>query len=255
MEEQKGCCRGTRIVGLIVVLLVGGVGYLGVTKVMQRRAVTRAEAQLKKGFGALAAESIDRYRSHLVKSADGCKTLALAYSAARKLERLEWAGEACLDNGIETLEVYEGLASAEDSLGRDADAIQIMNAAVQKFPKSPDPLVNLARLFRKNKDDNRAALALMKAVEVSGDNHQLELEAIQFFSSTNRWPEAKQMADRLKAVQTDNPEVKLFIAEALSKGGDKEGAKAQVAQAETMLAKATPEQKAALKKKYADVYR
>lgn len=255
MEEQKSGCCGKRLIGLVVILLVIAGGCFAWGKIQQKRALTRAEAQLKKGFGTLAAETLDRYRHHLVKSADHCKELVTAYSAARRVDRLEWASEACIDNGIETLETYEGLASAADQLGRDGDAIQVLNAAAQKFPKSPDPWVNMAKIFQKNKDTARAGAALMKGIEVAGNDHQLELQGLEFFAGLNQWTEAKQLADRLKTVQTDNPEVKLLVASALNKGGDKAGAKAEVDQAETLLAKATPEQKAALKKKYPDAYK
>lgn len=255
MEEQKSGCCTSRLIGFVVFILVVGVGYLAYGKIQQRRAITHAEAQLKKGFGALAAETVDRYRHHLVKSADHCKTLVTAYSAARRVDRLEWASEACLDNGVETIEVYEALASAADLAGRDGDAIQILNAAAGKFPKSPEPLVNMAKVFQKNKDVAHAGQALLKAIEVAGTDHELELQGLQFFSSLNQWTEAKQLADRLKGVKTDNPEVKLMIAEVLAKSGDKEGAKAQAAQADQMMAKATPEQKAALKKKYPDAFK
>lgn len=253
MEEQKSGCCARRLIGLVVVILVIGVGCLAYGKIQQRRAITHAEAQLKKGFGALAAETVDRYRHHLVKSADHCKTLLTAYSAARRVDRLEWASEACLDNNVQTIEVYEGLASAEDQLGRDGDAIQVLNAAAEKFPKSPDPWVNMAKVFQKNKDMAHAGAALMKGIELAGSDHQLELQGLQFFASENRWNEAKQLADRLKAVQTDNPQVKLLIARALLKGGDKAGSKDQAAMAKEMMAKIPAEQQEALKKAFADV--
>lgn len=252
--DRAESANSMKLAGIFVVVLVGVVATLTYSVTAQRRAVIRAQQEVKKGFGMLAAETVDPYREKLVKSEEGCKAAVMAYAAGRRVDRLEWAGEACIEHGIETMEVYEGLASAADLSGRDNDAIQVLSVAAQKFPKSAEPYFNMAKVYQKNKDENHAVAALLKTVELSGENHQLQLDTLQYLASVNRWTEAKQVADRLKLIDTDNPEVRLLLARTYLKAGDKVAAQEQVARGKELMGKRPADQQSNLKKIYSDVF-
>lgn len=214
--------------------------------------LTEAEAEIKKGFTALAAETIDPVRDALTSSARGCRALVDAYYGARRPDRLEWASQACITAGVETPEIYLGLAAARELTDRDNEALQLLQTAARKFDKSPDPLYRIAQILRRNKKDSDAADVLLKASERAPENNQLVMEAMEQLAIANRWNEARRMADKIKSVETDSPEIKLLIARALLKGGDPDGARAVVAQARTLMSK-RPEIKAALEQVYGDV--
>jgi hypothetical protein len=214
--------------------------------------LTEAEAQIKKGFTALAAETIDPVRNELTTSPRGCTALMGSYFGAHRADRLEWAAQACITAGVETTDTYIGLAAAKELVGRDGEALQLLQQVTQKFTKSPDPLYRIAQILRRNKKEAEAADVLLKATEIAPDNNQLAMETMEQLSTLQRWSDARHLADKIKAVETDNPEVKLLIARALLKGGDAGGAQTVVAQARTLLEK-KPEMKGALERAYGDV--
>ena len=214
--------------------------------------VKKAEAQLQKGFGALAAETLDSYRFRLRGQEKTCRTLISAYYQSRRLDRLEWAAQACLESGLEMPEAYLGLATVRELTGREGEALQLLSGVLGKFEKIPDIYYEIAQILRRNKRDNEAAAAYMKASERAPENNQFALETLQYLSSLQKWPEARLVADRLKNIQTDNPEVKLFVARALLKGGDRKAAEPLIASARELIEK-KPESKAAFEKAYPDV--
>lgn len=214
--------------------------------------LTEAEAQLKKNFAALASESLEPVRYELTSSVRGCQTLVAAYFGAHKADRLEWAAQACISAGIETSDMYVGLAAARELTGQDAEALKILTQVAQKFDKSPDPLYRIAQIYRRNKKDDEATAMLMKAAELAPTNNQLSMEALEALSAAKHWQEARKMADRIKAVESDSIEVKLVIARALLNGGDKEGAQTLVTQARALMEK-KPEIKAAVEHAFQDV--
>jgi hypothetical protein len=89
-------------------------------------------------------------------------------------------------------------------------------------------------------------------MELTPQDSQLALDSLQYFISLKSEADVKFAAEKLKGVQTENPEVKLYVARALAQTGDKEGAKALAAQARELMAK-KPESKDALEKAYGDV--
>jgi tetratricopeptide (TPR) repeat protein len=177
--------------------------------------LTEAEAQIKKNFTALASESLEPVRYELTSSVRGCQALVAAYFGAHKPERLEWAAQACITAGVETSDMYVGLAAARELVGQDGDALKILTQVAQKFDKSPDPLYRIAQIYRRNKKDAEATDLLVKAAELAPTNNQLSMETLEALSTANRWADARKYADRIKAVESDSPEVKLVIARAL----------------------------------------
>jgi tetratricopeptide (TPR) repeat protein len=212
----------------------------------------KADAQLQKGFGALAAETLDSYRFRLRGKEKSCRLMIAAYYQARRLDRLEWAAQACLESGLEMPEAYLGLATVREMTGREGEALQLLNGILSKFEKIPDIYYEMAQILRRNKKDNEAAAAYMKASERAPENNQFALETLQYLTSLQKWPEAHAVADRLKNIKTDNPEVKLFVARVLLKGGDKAAAEPLIAAARELINK-KPESKAAFEKSYPEL--
>jgi tetratricopeptide (TPR) repeat protein len=241
--------RWPAILGFTV--LAGGAVW-GVETLQEWRALKLADQQLQKGFGALAAETLTPYRKSLTKSEKGCQEMISAFFQARKTEVLEWASQACLEGGHEIPEAYIGIAAVREFTGRDQDALQVLNGVVGKFDKSPDIYYRMAQILRRLKRDNEAVVAYQKAVERAPQANQLVMDSLEYFSSLNRWSEARAMAEKIKDVQTDSPEVKLVIARALQRGGDKGAAESVVAAAKALLDK-KPELKQAIEQNYNDV--
>ncbi len=211
-----------------------------------------AQDELQKGFGALAAERLDSYRDSLIRRDDGCKELLTAYYQTRKFDRLEWASQACIEAKHEIPEDYLALAAVREETSREPEAIQILAQAAQKFDKVPDFYYRLGQIFQKEKKDQQAAVAYSRAVERAPANNQMAFDVLQYFSKTGHWNEARPLADRLKNVKTDDPEVKLVLARALMHGGDIGSAQAQADEAKKLLEK-NPAAREALEQAYGDV--
>jgi tetratricopeptide (TPR) repeat protein len=243
----------TRIAAVVV---LGGVAAYGISwgvcAVRLRRDLTRAEAQLQRGFPAAAAETLDRHRAWLTDTDRGCRALIGSYYGARRAERLEWASEACLDGGRDLIEAHLGLAAARELTGRDPDALRLLSQVAPRFDQSPDLYYRMAQIYRRNKRDDAAVGAFLEASKRAPDNAQLSMDALEYFSSINRWAEATRMAEKLRSTPTDNPEIKLLIARALQRGGNRQASELVVAQARELMGK-SPELKAALERAYADV--
>ncbi len=236
---------------VIAIALVMGVSR-GICAIRAKRALALAETQLQKGFGALAAETADRYREQLSRQEKGCQVLCAAYFDARRTDRLEWMAQACIENGVELPDVYVALAAARELTGRDNDAIAILNSAATKFEKSPDPFYRLAQIFRRLKRNDAAAAGFTEAMKRAPDNGQLALEAMDFLVSLDKWADAKQIADRIRGAKTDNATVKLLLARVYKRTGDPTSAEALANEARALLS-AKPDQKEALERAFADV--
>jgi tetratricopeptide (TPR) repeat protein len=225
----------------------------GGTYLLTRRAASRAEELLRKGFGAVAADTVDCHRYRLTGSAANCKILIAAYFQSRRVERLEWASQACLEAGHEIPEDYIGLAATREWTGRAQEALQILSEGASKFDKIPDVYYTLAQFFQRNKQDDAAVNAFKQALARAPQDNALAIEALQFFANAKKWSDGKQIAEQLKTVQTDNPEVKVFLARFLIKNGNKAGAKELLDQANELV-KAKPEVRKQLEDRYPDVY-
>jgi tetratricopeptide (TPR) repeat protein len=236
-----------------VVLVIAGAGVFGISVLQVSYKLGKAEEQLRKGWPALAAETIDGHRTAAIRHQTGCRIMISAYYQARRADRLEWVSQACLESGRETPEAYMGLAGARELIGRDSDALQILGQAAPKFDKIPDIYYTAAQIQRRLRRDQDALMNFGRAIERAPQNNQLALEVLEYAVSLEQWELAKGLAGKLKPVETDNPAVKLFLARILAKGGDMPSSQALVAEAKPLMEKKPAELKAALEKDFADV--
>jgi hypothetical protein len=232
--------------------LLIALGAWGASALETKLAISRAEKLLQKGYGSLAAETIDHHRKSAVSYKNGCSVMVGAYFASRHLERLEWAAEACLEAGKDSPDVYLGLAAHRELTGREAESLRILTSVAGKYDQIPDIYFRIAQILMRNKSNDAAAQYMLKATERAQGANQIVVEALQFFSSVQKWNEAKLMADRLKSAPTEDPELKLLIARALKNGGDAAGAQAVADQARGMIA-TKGDIKTAMERAYSDV--
>jgi tetratricopeptide (TPR) repeat protein len=251
--DFKSC--GRKFGKLVLVLLVlGGVAW-GTCYGMSWRAMGKAEAQIQKGLDAVAIDTFKPYRNWLAKRERGCRVLLSSYFQAKDVEGLKWSSQACIEAGIDIPETYFGLSSAAEFMGRDEDALRVLSAGLQKYKEGPvaaNFYQGIGGILARNKRDQEAALALKKAAEMDPKNNQLAVNAIDALGKQNKWQEARPLAESLRALQTDNPTVKLLLARVYSKTGDPSGATSLVASVKEMI-KTKPELEVTLKKEYADL--
>lgn len=250
-KDQMNMVKTFGLIGLAGVACLGAAAWIGYT-VWSHRKLDLAEKQLQRGFGMLAADTIDSHR-HSFISKKGCPILIGAYHQARQVDRLEWTAQACLNAGIQTPEIVLGLAAVREMTGRDQEALQVLGNGLSKFDKSPDLYYAIAKIFRRNKQDKEAIVAYQKAIERSQQDPSLSLEAMAYFTSIQHWDEAKVIATNLRTAKTDNPEVKLLIARTLIHGNtDPALVKPLVDEAQELISK-KPEMKEPLQHAYSDV--
>ncbi len=237
------------VIGTMAVLAGG---YVGIQKARLHFAIKKAEKQVLSGYGALAARTMRSVENLATHTPAGCRILMNCYYAARRMEDLEWAAQACLDAGHEMPEPYVALTAVAESMNQDQKALNILEQALKRHSKSADLYYRVFLIMKRNKNFEQATLALTQATTLAPENGNLNLEALQFLVESRKWPEARQIAHRLAGVKTDNPAIKLLVARALIEGGDKASAEAVIAQAKELLAK-NPQLKATLEKSYGDL--
>lgn len=218
-----------------------------------QRDVKKAEEEIPHGFWALAFENLDHHRHQLVKNENDCNTLLNVYANAKKADRLEWASQACVENGVETLATYLSLVTAEEFQGRDQDALGLLNQLTKKFDRESEPYRRMAILLARNKDEAGTAEAIFNAAMRTGDP-TVSLQAIQMLLSQKRIADALKVAVKVRIAKIDNPEAQLLIARALILGNDGTMGNAQIAQARELMAKMDPQAVKRLEHDYADVF-
>jgi predicted Zn-dependent protease len=243
-------------------LILGGLGVaaaLGLFAFAQgqfrvTRARNQAETQLKKGLAFLAAETIDPYRESLILAKNGCPFVIDAYRQARRADRLLWAAQACMDQGIQTPETLIGLANGHELAGRASEAFQILAAVAPKFEKTAAVYLEMAHLTLRASKDADATALYQSALKQEPENANLKLEAMQHFVARQKWADAKPLADTIVALNSDNAELQLLLARVYARASEPAQAKARLAQAQALLGRQPAEVKAALEKSYADVF-
>lgn len=238
--------------GATALALAGGATY-GFARYAYSRALTLAAEYTDKGFGALAAETIDPYRRRAVKDSRGCQVALGAYFVARQADRLEWAAQSCLNAKIEIIETYLGLAAAREFKGQDREALQLLAQSAAQFEKLPDFHYRMAQILRRLNQHAEATQTYLRTLERSPENNQIAMEALTYLSLQENWSEAGKIAARLKSVPTEDPEVKLVIARALMRSGDTPSAQTVVAEAKAILGR-KPASAGSLDSAYADVF-
>jgi tetratricopeptide (TPR) repeat protein len=216
-------------------------------------ALLRADAAMKQGFGAIAAEEIDPFRQDVIHLDGGCQLLVASYYDSRRLERLEWSAQSCLRAGKESPDMYIALAGHRELTGRDQDALRILDTAAKKYDQIPEFYRRMGSILLRNKNPDAAASMLMKAAERTPGADQSIVETLQTMVSLEKWPEAKILADRLKSAPMKGAEIKLLIARALKFGDDPTGAQYFIDQAKELLPSETPEKRKTIESIYPDL--
>ena len=240
------------ITALLVLTGFSAAAYHYGKKYSYQKDILKAAEEGKRGFWALAAEKVDRHRFDMLSNENDCNTLLNVYANAKKGERLEWAAQACLEAGVENFGVYLSLSIAQELLGRDQEAIQLLDQIIKKFEKEPTAYRRLAMIFSRNKDEARATEIMYLAATRTQDA-QICLDALQALLNQKRIAEALTLAQILKTTPTENPEVKLIVARALIAGKEATGGSAQNNEAKFLMEKLDPVKKSQLEKQYADV--
>jgi hypothetical protein len=218
----------------------------------RRRAVHQAEEEIKQNYWALAFENLDPFRHDLIKNDQDCSTLLNVYFNLKKVDRLEWATQACLEYGVHTYEVYLNVAAVHELQGHDQDALQTLAQMTQQADQRFEAFQRMAAIYTRNHDEAHASEALSKAAS-RVDDPQMKLEAVQMALRQNRLEDIKTLAPAIRDVKTENPEVKLIVARALYKVNDITGAEDQVNQAKVLLDRVDVERKKKLEHDYIDV--
>ena len=235
-----------------MVAIVGIVG-LGGSALLVKHRTREADLFLQKGYPALAVESVDSVRQLLTRSETGCRSLLSAYYAGRKVERLDWAAQACAYRGFETPETYIAIAAVREWGGNDGDAIQVLSSGRQKFAKSADLPFRMGQILVRNKKVAEAKELFLSARTIAPENQNLQLEILKFLIGQEDWKNAKASADALKAANVENPELKLLLARVLQKNGDLTGSITMFEQAKTLLERLPAASRKALETRYSDV--
>ncbi len=216
-------------------------------------ALVKAEGQLIKGYGALAAETMHPFREYIANDRRGCRAILAAYYQGRQADRLYWASQTCAASGVDIADVAIATAMVEELSGHDTQALEILNSAISRFEGTADIYYRMAQILRRIQRDPEALLALFRAAELDPSNNALSMETLQYFSSQNRWNEAKVMAKRLLSAQSDSPKTKLLIGRVFLRTGDRSTAQIMIDQARALLIKQSPEIQSMIEREYADL--
>jgi len=232
-----------------IIVLLG----LGINAAIYKRAIKRAENLVAKGYSSVALEELSCYRKRMTKTERGCALYISAAFHARDVEKLQWASQKCIESGIDIPEATIGQAAAFEFTGREQEALQLLNNSLKKFEKVPGVHFRIATILRRQNNTESAVAAFLAASRLAPKNQDILVESLSYLISVSKWKEAREVADFLRTVETDNPALKLLIARALKQGGDPIGAHNLVEQAKQLLKDRPPETKAAIEKAFSDV--
>ncbi len=239
----------------IAILVLGVPAYFGFRygqNYRLQKVVQKADDEAKRGFWALAFENLDGYRRQLVKNEKDCNALLNVYDKAKKADRLEWAAQACIEAGIETYQNYLYLAASQEMFGRDGEALSLLKQLTAKFDKEPEAYRHISAILLRNKDEAGAAEALYQSAIRNSDPQQ-KLDVMQMLLRQKRNDEALKLAQDLKEVKTENPEVRLTVARAFFAGHDKLSGQAQIDEAKSTMTKLAPERVKKIEADFSDV--
>jgi tetratricopeptide (TPR) repeat protein len=116
--------------------------------------------------------------------------------AAQHLERL-------LQNQPDSPSLQVGLAECFDGLGKDAEAIQLLDAVLAEQPEFAPALSLRARLALKNGDPVKAELMLRKAFRLNPVDHRTRYSLILCLHQNGKDEEAKQLQKQLEQLEDD----------------------------------------------------
>lgn len=237
----------------VVVALIIVAGSLLGRHVFHLAKLDKAEGYLQRGLAALAYEQVHPYRDGLSKNERGCLALFQIYSSRNKGEQLEWAAESCIENEVKHHSVFLAYAQANELMGRDLKALNILVSSAKNFEKRPEFYFQAGVIYERLKDIDAATQAFDLALQRSEENKQLMFKVLQFLVTHQKWQKARQLAGQLRYEKTQDPEVKLILAYAFKMGGDEASWKAELKAAEEMLEK-SPNRMKALKERYTGVF-
>lgn len=110
-------------------------------------------------------------------NADGYYNLAASYYAAGKQSNnQQWVNHAeqlyrqAIANNDQHADAHRGLAALLIETNREKHAFDLMNTWQARYPTSPEPVVELARLYKEYGDDRRAADLLADAIRLDANN-------------------------------------------------------------------------------------
>lgn len=236
------------------ILGVGAVTLtLTATQLQRIHALKTANEHLSKGLGSLAAETLDPFRSSLIKQKDSCRTLISAYFEGRRIERLDWASQACISLGNEIPEAFIAMAIIRENSQREAEALSLLLVATEKFPESPDAPFKAAQIYRNRKDNDTAFVFYQKAKDRAPQNAALLEEVLLYALSANLQERAIPFAEAVLKLNSESVELKLLAARVYKATGKHSSIQEILAQIKPLLEKKSPSERTQIEKVFSDV--
>lgn len=216
--------------------------------------VTRADQEIQAGYGALASERLEPYREQVTTTERGCSAYLRSNFLTHRMERLQWGSESCLNHKIDNPEIIVAQSAAKEAAGEAQEAVTLLVEAAPRFKDTPLLYMRLFSMMKTAKNLQGMRYAMLKAVDQAPTDPKVLWAALQFFTSQEKWEDAKQMASRLKDLPTANfPDAKFLEARAFLKGGDTGTANALAEQGRTLIA-TKPELQEQYKKQFPEFF-
>ncbi len=179
-----------------------------------------AHRLMTQGFGALAMDVIDSSRADFVARPQGCALLVKIYELAFRLDRLQWAAEACQAAGVDSSEVDQarGMVFAAHENWDQAKIAYEM--AAYKF-KNPEGFVKLSEYHLSRNNPEEAIRALTTGLLNLPGDELLSYQLLKTYYDLKRYEEAAQVALAAKFLYTSTrfSEVTVMIEISLQKSG------------------------------------
>lgn len=152
----------------------------------------------------------DGYDSILVEE-EGCELVISVFAQTKKLTSLEQVSRKCIVQGGSDEIASEGLAMSLSSVGRSAEAIQVIEATVQEYAKNARVLATLAQLYIYDEREDKARQYLLEAIRI-GDPWSPWLARV--FSAKAYYSNSKFLSQVVSELQ-HKPEVMVDIEKRL----------------------------------------
>ncbi len=163
-----------RIVTAALVLVT--VFYCGCNLGVNQRNIAGRQA-FESGQTAMAVNEFQQAIRLNPQNADAYYNLGATYYAMGKQQKnQEWVGQAeqlyrqAIALNDQHVEAHRGLAALLIESGKEQYAFDLMNEWKTRYPNSPDPAIELARLYQEYGDNRRATDLLADAIRLDNQN-------------------------------------------------------------------------------------
>lgn len=192
------------VILLLIVGVIMGV-RLGYNEARFRIVDARLQSKLKRGLIVLAGDIVTSNFELFAMKPSGCATgLSLLAQSGSPVD-VRRMSEHCIENGIDIEEIPLAFAYINKVNGRPEEALNILEQAQKKFPKSGQLILAKAEVLLETKQKDRALAVVKGSQELLTSQPALLMRLFKLYFDLGALTEAKALTPKFEAMGTSLP--------------------------------------------------